>query len=306
MQQLPDGTHFDELVAFVAIAQALSFKKAASRLDRDATLLSRRLRALEARLGVRLLERTTRRVALTQAGALYLERAAAIVQAVDGAANEVGGFAAEEPRGHLRLALPGSFGRLWLMPAIADFLAVYPKVSIEAEFTDRVADLIAERFDLAVRLGRPGNSGLVARKIGERRRLLCAAPAYLAEHAAPAGPADLASHDCLVFAGLRRWELLAADGSHARIDVAGPFVCDDVEALLMAAEAGLGILLTTDWAAASRLRAGRLVRVLEQWRLVDDGAIFMVTPSGSHHASKTRVFATFLAERLRTMPWSGD
>ncbi len=303
-QQLRDGTHFDELLAFVAIAEALSFKRAAVRLGRDATLLSRRLRALEARLGVRLLERTTRRVALTQAGSLYLDRAAAIVRALEEADHEVAGLAAEEPRGHLRLALPGSFGRLWLMPVIADFLAAHPKVTIEAEFSNHMVDLIGERFDLAVRLGAHETSSLVVRRIGARRRLLCASPAYLERHSAPQHPHELAGRSCLVFAGLRRWEMRDGRGTPARVEVTGPFVADDVEALIAAAEAGLGILLTTDWAAATSIREGRLVQVLAEWALVDDGAISIVTPSGSHHASKTRAFSDFLADRLRQALWS--
>lgn len=303
-QQSPDGAHFDQVLAFVAIAEALSFKRAAARLNRDATLLSRRLGALEARLGVRLLERTTRRVALTQAGSLYLDRAAAIVRAMEEADLEAGGFAAEEPRGHLRLALPGSFGRLWLMPAIADFLAAHQKVTIEAEFSNRYVDLVGERFDLAVRLGALANSGLVVRKLGERRRMLCASPVYLEHRGAPRHPVELADRSCLIFAGLRRWDFQAGDGARARVEVAGPLVADDVEALVAAAEAGLGIVLTTDWAAASSLREGRLVQVLAAWTLVDDGAISIVTPSGSHHATKTRVFSDFLAERFRRRPWA--
>ena len=305
-QQSRDGAHFDELLAFVAIAEALSFKRAAVRLNRDATLLSRRLRSLEARLGVRLLERTTRRVALTQAGSLYFDRAAAILRAMEEADLEATGFAEEEPRGHLRLALPGSFGRLWLMPVITDFLAAHPRVTIEAEFSNRLVDLVGERFDLAVRLGTPETSRLVVRKVGERRRLLCASPAYLARHGTPEHPLELARRSCLIFAGLRRWEMRAGDGTPARVDVAGPFVADDVEALIAAAEAGLGILLTSDWAAATGLAGGRLVQVLTNWTFVDDGAVSIVTPSGSHHASKTRAFSDFVVGRLREALWSDD
>ena len=305
-QQSRDGAHFDELLAFVAIAEALSFRRAATRLNRDATLLSRRLRTLEARLGVRLLERTTRRVALTQAGSLYLDRAAAIVRALEEADHEVAGLAAKDPRGHLRLALPSSFGRLWLLPVITDFLAAHPKVTIEAEFSNRLVDLIGERFDLAVRLGAPTSSSLIVRKVGQRHRLLCASPAYLARYGAPQHPDELAARNCLIFAGLRRWEMRASDSQLARVDVAGPFVADDVEALVAAAEAGLGILLTTDWAAAAAICGGRLVQVLAGWTLVDDGAISIVTPSGSHHASKTRAFSDFLAERLRQALWLNE
>ena len=309
MQQSADGAPFAELLAFVAIAEELSFTRAGARLGRDPTVLSRRVRALEGRLGVRLLERTTRSVALTEAGRVYLARARGILLALAEADHEASGFGTGEPHGHLRIALPGTFGRLWLVKPVAEFLAVHPRVSIEAEFSNRFVDPVDERFDLAVRLGALTDSRLVARKIGERGRLLCASPDYLARAGIPHHADDLANHACLVFSGLpggSRWELRDRGGTMARVSVSGPLVSDEVDALVEAALAGLGVLFATDWLVGHEIRAGRLVPVLPDWRVIDDGAIYIVTPSGSHHASKTRAFSDFIAACLRPPPWLSE
>ncbi|MFT4102479.1 MAG: LysR substrate-binding domain-containing protein [Burkholderiaceae bacterium] len=302
----PDTPVYAELTAFVAIADANSFTQAAERLHRDATVLSKRLRALETRLGVRLLERTTRRVRLTEAGAGYLERAREILRAIDEADRDAIATVTGEPRGHLRLALPDTFGRLWLKPAIYRFMRAHPKVTIEAELSNRFVDLIGERFDLAVRLGELTDSRLVARRIAARRRLLCASPDYLSRRGYPGQPEELSRHDCLLFTRLRqpdRWDLQDASGERRRVHVSGPLQSEDSELLAGAAQAGLGIMLGTDWLLASALRSGELVRVLPGWEVIDDGAIYLVTPSGSAAASKTRAFGDWIARELREPPW---
>ena len=297
---------FAELATFVAIAEALSFTRAAKRLGRNATVVSKRLAALEARLGVRLVERTTRRVALTEAGHGYLLRAREILRALEDADQEAAAHAHGEPRGHLRVALPGLFGRMWLAPLLGEFLAAHPQVTIEAELSNRFVDLIGERFDLAVRMGKLEDSRLVARRIATRERLLVAAPDYLARRGAPAAPADLAAHECLIFTGLpepTRWSLVNRAGRTQRVVVRGALACDEAEVLLDAALAGRGILLGTDWLVWPQVREGALVRVLPRWNVVDEGAIYVVTPSASGNASKTRAFSRFVASRLAGPPW---
>ena len=308
-QQLPGGLDvpvFAEMTAFVAVADGLSFVRAAERLQRDATAVSRRVRALETRLGVRLLERTTRSVALTEAGRGYLERARAVLQAIDEAERDASSLAGGEPRGHLRLALPDSFGRMWLAPLLVEFMQAHPLITVEAEFSNRFVDLIGERFDLAVRLGELADSRLVARRICGRRRLLCAAPDYLARHGVPERPADLQDHACLVFSGIAnraRWDLRDAAGVPHGVAVSGPLVSDDAEMLVDAACAGLGIMMATDWLVGRQLEAGSLVPVLARWRLVDEGAIYLVTPSAAGGTSKTRAFSDWIARRLADPPW---
>jgi DNA-binding transcriptional LysR family regulator len=307
--QQSDETNLAELRAFVAVAETGAFVVAARRLGKDATVLSRRISALEARLGVRLIERTTRSMALTEAGRSYLQRAGAILAALETAEAEAAGFSSGKPRGRLRLALPGSFGRLWLAPILIDFLSAYPDISIEAEFSNRFVDLVGEGFDLAVRLGELEDSRLVARKIADRRRLVCAAPDYLEDAPPLRAPEDLAAHPCLIFSGLpspNRWDFTGPDGTLRRVWVRGPLTSDDAEVLATAAVAGRGLVLTTDWLAAPDLAAGRLVPVLEAWRCADEGAIYVVTPSGFGSASKTQAFANWLTERFRSPPWMGN
>ena len=304
-QQSSEGARLAELLAFVAVAEELSFARAGKRLGRDATVLSRRVRALEARLGVRLLQRTTRAVAPTEAGGAYLHQAREILRAMDEADAMAVGFATGEVSGHLRLALPGAFGRRWLAPLVLDFLAAHPRVTIEAEFSNRFVDLVAERYDLAVRVGPLLDANLVARKIAPRRRLLCASPDYLTRRGAPQHPRDLQRHDCLLFGAAtgQRWVLHGAAGEVVQVAVTGRFASEDVDTLQQAAMKGLGVLMTAEWGIGLELRAGRLVRIMPDWSVPDEGAISIVTPAGSRHASKTRAFSDFLVERLREPPW---
>jgi len=225
MQQSPDRAPIAEMAAFAAVAEQGSFTKAAVRLGRDATVLSRRVQALERRLGVRLLERTTRRVTPTEAGATCLTRTRSILAALEEAEEEAIAHAGGAPRGTLRLALPGSFGRMWVAPFLPEFLAAHPQVRIEAEFSNRFVDLVGEGFDAAVRLGALSDSGLVAHKIAVRRRLLCAAPAYLERNGVPKRPEDLATHACLGFTGFASypdWRLTNDKGKRMTIRVSGP------------------------------------------------------------------------------------
>jgi DNA-binding transcriptional LysR family regulator len=308
-QQSADGAALAELYAFVAVAENLSFTRASRRLDRDATVLSRRLSSLEKRLGVRLVERTTRTVVLTEAGRLYLTRARAILDALKEADLEAASLATGEPRGHLRIALPSSFGRMWLAPVIAQFLAAHPRITIEAEFSDRLVDVVGERFDLAVRLGELTDSRLVARKLCSRRRLLCAALPYLERNGTPQHPEELTAHDCLIFNGLaspRKWELRHPSGDIAHVAVSGPFVSDDAEVLVEAAAAGLGILLATDWLVGKALETGRLLPILVDWRVADGGAIYLVTPSGAGKTSGTRALSEWFTTQFRRPPWSAE
>jgi DNA-binding transcriptional LysR family regulator len=301
-----DTPVFAELSTFVAVAESLSFARAAARISRDAAVVSRRVNALERRLGVRLIERTTRSVRLTEAGRIYFERAREVLLSIDEADREAAQHADGEPRGHLRLSLPDSFGRLWLAPMVSEFLAAHPLVTIEAEFSNRFVDLVGERFDLAVRLGELDDSRLVARRVGERRRLMCASPEYLRRRGRPTKPQHLEDHSCLVFTRLPardRWEMMDANGVVQHVKVSGPLASDDAEVLMGSAKAGLGIMIATDWLVGPSLRSGELVQVLPEWRLVDEGAIYIVTPSPVA-ASKTRAFSDWIAARLEHPPWS--
>jgi DNA-binding transcriptional LysR family regulator len=297
------------MAAFAAIAETRSFTKAGAQMGRDATILSRRLHALEERLGVRLLHRTTRSVSLTEAGSEFLVRVRAILAAVDEAQSAAAAHAGGGPRGVLRLALPGTFGRMWIGPLLPQFLAAFPQVRIEAEFSNRFVDLVAENFDLAIRLGTLEDSRLVARKIATRRRLICAAPSYLARHGRPATPEELREHSCLCFSGFQTfptWDMADGTGRRVRIDVSGPLVSDDAEVLVQAAVQGVGLMISTDWLVGRELAAGRLVPVLEDWTLADEGAVYVVMPSARGQAAKTRAFSDWIGKCFAPVPpWLG-
>lgn len=306
MQQSEDIGDLGELSAFVALAETGSFVAAAHRLGRDPTAISRRVQGLERRLGVRLAERSTRRVALTEAGQAFLERVRPLLDDLRAAEGEASALVQGEPQGRLRIALPSAFGRLWIAPALSDFLALHPRVALEAQFSNAYVDLVGEGFDLAVRLGSLPDSRLVARKVTERHRLICAAPAYLAEHGVPRTPADLTGHACLRFTDKPNphvWEFVGPAGEMQVAPISGPFASDDAEALVQAGVAGAGVVYATDWLVGRELADGRLVRLLEDWRMPEEGGVYVVTPSRSGLPSKTRAFSDWIAAHLGRAPW---
>lgn len=301
MQQLP-SVDLSEIAAFIAVAEAGSFSAASSRLARDPTVVGRRVQSLEMRLGVRLLERTTRHVALTEAGTAYLSKVRPLIEALNEANNEVAEVAHGAPKGRLRLALPASFGRMWLAPLLPEFLTAHPGITIDAEYSNRFVDLVAEGFDAAIRLGALEDSQLVARRVASRRCLLCASPDYLARRGIPQTPQDLAHHNCLIFTGKASpllWEFLKPGGSQLAIPVSGNIICDDAEALVAAGLRGLGIVYANDWLVARELASGALVPVLTNWRMADEGAIYLIVPSRIGLPSKTRSFCSWITGRFR-------
>lgn len=307
MQQ-PDMPELADIQVFVALADTGSFVAAATRVGRDPTVVSRRLQGLEARLGVRLAERTTRRVVLTEAGLAYLSRIRPLLGEIEDAGREAATFADGEPRGSLRLALPTSFARLWLTPLVVGFAKAYPNVAIDASHTNRFVDLVAERYDIAVRLAVLPDSRLVARKVADRRRLVCASPGYLARHGPVRFPEEIAGHRCLCFTGRQdcfRWQFTAPDGSPCSVAVARRIASDDADMLVEAALAGLGLFYTTDWHVGPHLADGRLVEVLADWPVPDRGGIYVVTPSVTGMPTKTRAFSDWIAQGLSPPPWVG-
>ena len=305
MQQWPEGAHIEEMAALAAVAEQGSFAKAADSLRRDATVLTRRIQSLERRLGVRSLERTTRRVTLTEAGARFLARTQDAMAVLMEAQNEAAAAATGEPSGTLRLALPGTFGRKWIAPYLSDFLARYPQVRIHAEFSNRFVDLIGEGFDAALRLGVLADSSLVARKIAERRRLLCASPAYLERRGTPARPEDLRDHACLGYTGFSfhpDWSFTDREGQRVTVRIQGPLVADDAEALVAASVSGLGIMMGTDWLVGRELADGTLVPLLSEWMMDGEAGVYAIIPSRGLQPAKTRAFVDWIAARFAAGP----
>lgn len=299
----PDRQHTDEVAALMALASQGSFAAAARQLQRHPTIVSKRIAAMEARLGVRLVARNTRQVRLTEAGARLAER---LRQATDlmSEAEEEAASGTTEVRGHLRLAVPAAMGRLWLAPRLPAFLAAHPQLTLLVEYSERYVDVVGEGFDLAVRIGELQDSRLVARRLGDHSRILCAAPAYLERRGYPQCPADLAGHDCLSFTGLADypdWPLFSGK-LQSTIRPRGSLVSNDSEALLSAALAGIGILGAGSWLFSAALAQGRLIRVLPEWVLGAGGGIYLVQPSSRFPTAATQALKLWLQAQLQAQP----
>ena len=293
------GVRYGQAEAYVAVVEQGGFAAAARALGRDPSVVSRRVDALERRLGVRLLARTTRKVSVTEAGAAYFRRLQALMGEFD-AADAEASEGASVPRGVLRLSLPAAFARRCIAPWLADFVAAHPQLRLELAHGNHYVDLVAEGFDAAVRIGELADSSLVARRLGSAEVVLCAAPAYLERRGLPRHPRELARHACLTFPKPRFWpEWRLTDGRlQVSQAIAGPIVSDDDEGLLVACAGGAGIMPAPAWMVAGELRSGALVRVLPRWRFDFDAAVHVVLPPGRLVPAKTRVFVERLAGEL--------
>lgn len=283
----------EDMQIFVTTVDTQSFTAAADRLGLSKQFVSRRVMALEERLGARLLVRTTRRLSITDTGRAYYERAVKILQDVDEAERLVANQNAE-PRGTLRLTAPMSFGTMHLGPAIARFMANCPEVTIELDLSDRFVDVVGEGYDMAVRIGQLGDSTLVARAIAPTQLLLCASPAYLAQHGTPAAPAELKQHQCLLYGHSRsvNWPLTER-GRAITLPVSGRLRANNGELARDAAVAGLGIALLPTFIIGEALRSGALVTVLDAYA-PPPLTIYAVYPQHRQQSRTVKVFTDFL------------
>jgi DNA-binding transcriptional LysR family regulator len=249
---------------FLRVIQSGSFSAAARQLAMPKSTVSRKISELEAHVGARLLQRTTRKLGLTDVGRIFYEHAVRIAAEVDEAAQAVGRMQAA-PRGLLRVTAPLAFGMLG--PIVAEYLRKHEEVQLEVHCTDRTVDLVDERFDIAIRAGRLADSSLTARTLGSIKRVLIAAPGYCKEHGTPRAPAELTEHACLVFgAGTAPnvWTL-ESNGKRSEVRVVPRLTLNDPEILRGAALAGVGIALLPEFVCADDIRAKRLKNVLPDW-----------------------------------------
>lgn len=281
---------------FVKVVETGSFAAAARRLGTSSGQASKLVSKLESDLGVKLLNRTTRALSLTEAGQAYADRMRAILESFDDLTTELQN-AAIAPRGRIRLTAPLSFGTVRLAPVLARFARDYPEISLEVQFTDRIVNLVEEGFDAAVRVGRTMDSALVGRKLGKARMLTVAAPGYLALRGRPIVPADLAGHDCILDTNNREpgvW-LYRQD---TRVNVSGRLIFSNATACLAAAEEGLGIAYLPDFVLQDQLVQERVIEVLADWSEESLG-IHALWPGRRNLPRKLRVLVDFMAAELR-------
>jgi DNA-binding transcriptional LysR family regulator len=292
-----------DLRVFVRVMDRGSFSNAAKGLGLTPSAVSKLVSRLEDRLGVRLLERSTRRLALTPEGETFLARARRIIADIDEAEAE-GIQARGTPRGRLRINSGTAFGLHQLAPALADFLTRYPEIDVDLSITDRYVDLIEEQADIAVRSGHLPDAPFIQRKIADLQRVICAAPSYLARHGTPKTAADLKQHDCIVVAGpgLNRWPFKARSGIDV-VDVRPRVSTDDAEAALRLAIEGAGIIRLSDVIVGGPLRDGQLVALLTETHHVEPFPLAAIYPAGRQRLPRVAVFIEFLIERFGHAPW---
>jgi DNA-binding transcriptional LysR family regulator len=297
----------DPMRVFVAAVDTGSFTAAADRLEITPSAVSKIVSRLEDRLGVRLLNRTTRRLELTSEGETY-HTGAVFILAETAELETAVGQAGRQAKGLLRINTGTAFGNYQLVPHLHHFLAAHPDIEVAIDLTDRRVDVIAERADVAIRTGPVGDGPLIARRFAEMQRVICAAPSYLARHGAPATPAELAHHECLLLSdqpSLNRWPFRTAGADTPQlVPVRGRVTAVSAEAVLQLALSGVGIVRLGDVLVGESIRQGRLLPLLADHHLVEAVPISAVYPAGRHRSAKVRVFVEFLAAHFGSAPWS--
>ena len=288
----------DDMRIFVATVDAHNFTAAAKRLALSKQFVSRRVMALEEALGVQLLIRNTRKLAVTELGQEFYERARRILGEVEDAEQAMS-LRRAGPRGLLRVSAPMSFWMMHLSPLVASFLREHADVRFDMELSDRTVDVVGEGFDMAIRIGALPDSTLIAQKLVDVRMVVCCSPGYVRRRGAPVVPADLARHSCLLYGhgGVVSWDFVV-DGVSKGVEVSGPLRANNGELVRDAAVAGLGIVRLPDFIVAEAVGSGLLVTVLEEF-LPSATTVYAVYPQHRQSSVSIRVFVEFLRESLR-------
>lgn len=293
----------DDMLAFIKVVDARSFTAAAERLNLSKSVVSRRIAELENRLGARLLNRTTRKLSLTEVGQAFYDRCTRILSDLDEAERAVADLHAA-PRGRLRVNAPLSFGLLHLSAAVAEFMQAFTSIEVDIDLNDRYVDLIDEGYDVAVRIGRLRDSSLIARRLAPNRRVLCASPAYLERHGIPTAPEDLTRHNCLLYTNVptaEQWQFRVG-GETRSVRVSGTLRANNGDILLAAAVAGHGIVIAPTFMCGEALASGALCSLpLEGY--ASESSVYAVYPQNRHLSPKVRAFVDFLAARFGPEPY---
>lgn len=305
MSRLPD---FEGLAMFAKVAEERSFAGAAQAMGVSVATVSRAVTRLEERLGGRLFNRTSRRLALTDYGHMLAERASRIYAEAE-EAEDLARETSSRPRGLVKLAAPMSFGARWVAPLLPEFFRRYPDIAVDLYLTDAQTDLIGEGFDAALRIAVMEDSSLVARLIAPVRRFVVASPIYIAQHGRPQHPHDLGAHQCLSYANKTKrdvWRFAhRKTGEERPVTPTGPLRGTSVEALLPTVLEGLAIAELPEFIATQYFREKQLEPILTDWSL-PEGGLYFVTPTARARPAKVSALADFLITELTDAPWSAE
>ncbi|WP_374682551.1 LysR family transcriptional regulator [Accumulibacter sp.] len=293
----------NDVAVFVQVVNRGSFTAAADTLGLSKSVVSKYVTRLEDRLGARLLNRTTRRLNLTEVGRAFFERSQRGLLEIEEAEAEVSRLQGE-PRGELRLSSPMSFGILHLAPLLPAFQARYPELSVDMVLDDRKVDLVDEGFDLAIRIGELPDSSLVARRLGPCRHVVCGSPEYFARHGVPQSPEELAQHAALTYryaSSPNEWRFLGADGNYRQVAINSRLQMNSSLALREALLNGAGVTLTPTFVVGADILAGRLKAVLQGYQALEV-SIYAVYPQRKHLSPKICAFVDFLGEAIKDPP----
>lgn len=281
------------LALFLLAAAEGGLAKAGRELGLSPTATTQRLQALEADLGVKLLNRTTRAVSVTPEGGLFAEHARRILSAYEAARTAMSGETGAV-RGELRVTVSASFGRRYVAPQIAAFLATHPDVTVKLQMTDAMVDIVESGFDLAIRVGALPDSSLIAQQLAPSPRVVIASPALVARIGAPKTPADLAAKPCLTQDGGRLWRFRNPNGTESEVRVTGPFDSNHGDMLAAGAIGGVGFAIKSYWDVKRRIDDGQLTTVLDDYQVLPIPAIWAVRPPGGAAPPRVRAFVEFL------------
>lgn len=287
------------LELFTRIAALGAIGRAGEEFGFSPTTASQRIQALESDLGATLLSRTTRSVALTHDGELFLTHAKSILMKVEDARQDLSG-GDTRIKGLLRVTASASFGTDHISPHIAEFLDLHPEAQIHLNLSDSVVDVVEQGYDLAIRIGTLSGSTLLARKLASNPRSLVAAKTYLEKHGEPHSVSDLANHNCIFQGGTRQWGFDTGDGKIETIKATGNFDCNHGEAIRDAIVAGLGIGLRSDWSIRHELETGTLVRILPDYKIHPQWSIWAVRPPSPTMPARVRVFLAFIENKFES------
>lgn len=293
-----------DIAVFVQVVRDGSFTKAAERLELSRSVVSKYVTRLEERLGARLLNRTTRRLSLTEAGRIFYERSRRGLEDIEEAEAEVSRLQ-EEPRGVLRVNSPMSFGILHIAPLLPDFLAENPEITVDMNLDDRKVDVIEEGFDVSIRITDLPDSSLVARRLGPCRHAIVAAPTYLKKHGTPQSPDELQNHNIIAYQyqeSVTDWHFLAPDNKQITVPVSGSIQMNNSLALRQALLGGVGITRTPTFVVGEDIATGRLVPLLKNYKTLEV-SIYLVYPQRRHLSPKVRAFVDFVAARITAEPY---